>query len=160
MRRMIQIMQFLSFRDLCIGICLVILLASSGFGIVDGTSMHPSLKNNHLFIYSKVTKQTEPKVGDIVLIDSPDSDTYLVKRLIGVPSTRVYLNKGMVIGADDFLLTDVYLTESQLLADTEVVVVPPNQVYYIGDNQENSIDSRHTGTVPMSSIIGIVKVKF
>lgn len=54
----------------------------------------------------------------------------------------------------------MYLTESQLLADTEVVVVPPNQVYYIGDNQENSIDSRHTGTVPMSSIIGIVKVKF
>lgn len=149
----------INFKDISIALVVVFLLTPIGFGLTDGTSMYPHIKNNHPFIFSKLAPTTNLESGDIVVIHNKDDNMNLVKRIVGVGGDQVYLYKGNVIGYNDSLLTDVYLSEPDY-SSVEICKVPSNEVFYIGDNQDNSIDSRHKGTVPKDWIIGKVVIVF
>lgn len=145
----------INYKDIFIMLLVIFLLTPIGFGITDGTSMHPKIKNNHLFVYSKLQHVSKLETGDIVVIHNKDDNMNLVKRVVGITGSQVYLFKGNVIGFDDTLLQDTFLSNEDYTG-VEVITVKPNEVFYIGDNQDNSIDSRHKGTIPEDWVIGKV----
>ncbi len=135
-------------------------------------------------LHTKALKVGEPKVGDIVVFRWPPNPSIdYVKRVIGVPGDHVvYKNKVLYINgkkAPQTLIGDAFDIEPQtpvpVLEKQEdlmgvkhmifvrpnynesgdfSVVVPKGEYFMMGDNRDNSSDSRFWGFVPEHNIIG------
>jgi signal peptidase I len=124
-----------------------------------------------------IFKFADPKRGDIVVFDSEAADTRLVKRVIGLPGDIVEMRdnrltiNGVAAGYSDVEHTGdaVFAIESYggmthriELAPAGVsrfssfgpVKVPENRYWVLGDNRDNSADSRVRGFIPRREIVG------
>ena len=149
---------------------------------VDGASMTPYLANGeHLFVnrtaYAHIDLNdiinvlpgedrastnefypfSQPQRGDVIVLTPPvvSNDPY-VKRVIGLPGETVSFYDGLVF-IDGEPLTESYI-EGAITTCRHgpwcAVTVPMDSVYVLGDNRQNSSDSRVFGPVHESSIIG------
>lgn len=149
-------------------------------------SMEPSLKvGDHFFVAKYAYREVEPRRGDVVVFLLPqDTVTAYVKRLVGLPGDRIQMKAGsLYINGEKMPLAEVdqpvdedgeryretlpedrsYLirdmAEHTPLDDTDIFEVPPGHFFFLGDNRDNSIDSRvtgHVGYVPRDNLIGPV----
>ena len=122
--------------------------------LVLGQSMEPNLHQDQRLIMEKVGYHWHgPRRGDIVVLRDPTGGPIpLIKRVVGLPGERVSLAGGRVY-IDGDALNETYL-HRQTAGDGRSWVVPPLQVFVLGDNRENSKDSRYFGPVPIDTIIG------
>ncbi len=131
--------------------------------VVEGTSMVPQLHDGERLLVNKLIYYKFKSVswghierGDIVVFWYPnDPDKSYVKRVIGLPGETVELRSGKVF------INDKPLEENYLDIDHNKnhPTVSPKQVsdhYYfvMGDNRDNSSDSRNWGLVPEKYIYG------
>jgi signal peptidase I len=99
--------------------------------------------------------------GDIVIFDSPDDETRLIKRVVAVGGDRVELVDGRLringrpqVDADDPSLEHFAAGDAHLNlaygggSDFGPSVVPPGHVLVLGDARGNSRDGRSFGTIP------------
>ena len=99
-----------------------------------------------------------PKRGDIIVFHPPTesgepSDRDFIKRVIGLPNETVEVHDCTVF-INGKPLEESYLT--QPIAGTfEPFTVPPDQYFVMGDNRNNSSDSRSFHAVPKANIIGM-----
>jgi signal peptidase I len=145
---------------------------------VDGPSMQPTLHNGDRLIiwkvprtWARITGNTYiPNRGDIIVfgergLTTPDGNTKeLIKRVIGLPGDRVVVEDGTVTvynkeHSDGFQpdTTLPYGQGASLRTNSEEKidqVVGKDQVYVMGDNRDNSMDSRIFGPVNAPDIIG------
>jgi len=133
---------------------------------------------------TKIVELNQPERGDIVVFRFPKSPTVdYIKRVVGLPGDRVtYTNKKVYVngqlakqvslgsyqgvgqgvnmtGAEHFVedLTGVehsILVKHGLSSVEGVFVVPEGQYFVMGDNRDNSNDSRYWGTVPEENLVG------
>ena len=130
--------------------------------IVKEHSMEPTLEENNYIFLSKqaYTLFGEPERGDIVVFHSDlrtvdDKEKLLVKRIIGLPGDTVMITGGVVyINGEP--LEEPYTKDGYTNTELEEVTVPEGHVFAMGDNRQNSIDSRHgdVGCVPIDKILG------
>lgn len=153
-----------------IAVAVVSVIFSFVFRIVnvDGDSMNNTLSDSDKLLISDVFY--EPSVGDIVIISRADSyvteqDDYpLIKRVIATEGQIVDINfeTGSVY-VDGILLQENYIKEpTYLKADVNFpVTVSDNSVFVMGDNRNDSKDSRFSeiGMVPIDRIIGKALVR-
>jgi signal peptidase I len=129
---------------------------------VEGTSMLPRLHDGERIFVNKLIYYDEyrwaPKIerGDIVVFWFPDdpSKSY-IKRVIGLPGDYVELHEGVVrVNGRD--LDERYLDSRLNLTHRSQapVYVRPNYYFMMGDNRDNSSDSRIWGLVPKKYIYG------
>ena len=150
---------------LSIVIALVIALLLRNYVIsfvrVDGSSMEPTLINNErLFI---VRLGYKPKSGDIVIVNpGPGSDGRkrgpYVKRVIGLPGETVEINNEtgeVTVDSKPFVVQGI---DNHTRSSQDTYVVPENSIFVMGDNRNNSHDSRSTdvGFIPYDRVIGKV----
>jgi len=123
---------------------------------VDGSSMLPTLHDRERVFVSKIGYIIgQPEHGDIVIFKTPeDNHTKYVKRIIGLPGDRVRVENGVVY-VNDEALVEPYIQEPPVNDYTEVTV-PEGSFFVLGDNRNDSKDSRdfRVGFVPKENLIG------
>jgi len=148
--------------DLCILCFLVLFVAECSplrqAGVqpvkVEGIAMKPSLNDGDRIFFNRSFEKLER--GDIVLFHYPfDQSKSYIKRIIGLPDERVEIREGKVLvnGKD---LEEAYVDprNNQSLRSQKEIVVPPDSFYVMGDNRDNSNDSRFWGALPRKFIYG------
>ncbi len=129
---------------------------------VEQQSMERTLEPDQYVLVDKLTPRFDDyKRGDIVIFDPPATwadarGTPYIKRIIGLPGDRVAIRDGLVY-VNDVALQEPYLYEGQPTVATgpdSTWVVPPNELFVMGDHREYSADSRVFGPVPRDRVIG------
>ncbi len=126
---------------------------------VDGPSMNYSFHDGQRLLVNKVVYYFhEPERGDVIIFHPPfnEHDDY-IKRIIGLPGESIEIEQGTVyIHTKDgraLPLNEPYITErssQSFKGDT----IPENEYFVLGDNRNNSYDSRGGWTLPRKNIIG------
>lgn len=130
-------------------------------------------------IRTKVLALNNPQRGDVVVFFPPHmNDTYFIKRVVGLPGDTVeYRNKQIFVNgkrverepaAEQFAQSSHNITGRESLGESEhlmqvdtrrpssdfSVVVRPGHYFMMGDNRDNSSDSRVWGQVSEKDIVG------
>lgn len=126
--------------------------------IVKNYSMSPTLnENNFLLINRFLYKRSTPEAGDIIVFQSDlktedGQDKLLIKRVIGVPGDEIKIEEGKVYINDELLKED-YIPGVYTEGDIDMII-PENKIFVMGDNRNNSLDSRELGLVDFETIVG------
>ena len=135
---------------------------------VEGTSMLPRLHDGERIFVNKLIYYDEyrwaPKIerGDIVVFWYPnDPSKSYIKRVIGLPGETVEVRAGTVY-INGSMLEEKYLdprenVSTAILAPTQVKL---NYYFVMGDNRDNSSDSRNWGLVPKKYIYGKALLRY
>lgn len=125
---------------------------------VDGESMVPTLSNNEILILQKYDDNY--KRFDIVVLNY--NNQKLIKRVIGLPGEYVkYKNNNLYINGvkiEEQFNTGGDTEDFELKDLGNYKKIPVNYYLVLGDNRENSVDSRIIGLINKKSIVGKTKV--
>ena len=135
--------------------------------VVDGESMMPTLQDHERIVLTKFgTNIDSIDRFDIVVFHATVDKDY-IKRVIGLPGDHIeYKDDTLYINGkayeepylDEYkeqMAGGMPLTESFKLEDiTGGMTVPDNQLFLMGDNRQNSLDSREIGTISVDEIVG------
>lgn len=124
--------------------------------MVNGPSMLPTFQHGDFAVTSKhAYKNEKPKVGDVVVVKADALDgKKIIKRVVGVEGDTIEVTDGYLYRNGEKIEED-YIKE-KILGDAEKITVPKNHVFIMGDNRNNSADSRVIGPVPEEKILGKV----
>ncbi|HEX2946680.1 MAG TPA: signal peptidase I [Clostridia bacterium] len=155
---------------------------------VHGMSMAPALLDQDKILVNKLPHSLKMEIdyGDIVIIDSRvdrernfkddiidtlrynliaykllgiDNEIYWVKRVIG-KSGDVFCYKDNILTRNGEVLDEPYIKETMEFFPEGNTVVPEGSVFVMGDNRNNSTDSRIIGCVPLDHVIGKLLIRF
>jgi signal peptidase I len=98
----------------------------------------------------------QPDRGDIIVFKYPNPDLTeppkdYIKRVIGLPGDRIDIVDG-VVRVNGCILKEPYIAEPPL-AETHTIV-PDGCLFCMGDNRNNSSDSRYWGPMPLTNLKG------
>lgn len=122
---------------------------------VDGLSMYPTLKDGEILLLKKFDKSIER--FDIVVVNF--GKTKIVKRVIGLPgevieykNNKLYINNKEI--KEEFLNEDIK-TSNFNLDMLKLEKIPENHYFVVGDNRNDSTDSRILGVISKDDIMGV-----
>ena len=112
---------------------------------VKGQSMEPTLHNNDNLIVDKISYRfRDPRRFDIIVFPfNEETDTYYIKRIIGLPGETVQIIDGKVY-INNAMLGEDYGNEIMLnpgIAD-QPILLGDDEYFVLGDNRNHSSDSR------------------
>lgn len=124
--------------------------------IVPTPSMEPKLEIGDKVIINKLAYKLGPiKRGDIAAFHSPIEEKDLVKRVIAIGGDEITLTSEGEIFINEEKITEDYLPEDQnIFYINQTVVINEGEVFVMGDNRNNSFDSRFFGTIPENDVFG------
>ncbi len=144
-----------SAETLLLALILVLIINTISTRIrVEGFSMEPTYHNNNYIVVSKMTyKFKEVSRGDVIIFEypiAPEED--FIKRVIGLPGDTVEVANGNVILNGNILVED-YIVAAPV-REYPSFTVPDGTLFVMGDNRNNSSDSRTWGPLPIENVIG------
>ncbi|HEY8416833.1 MAG TPA: signal peptidase I [Limnochordales bacterium] len=130
--------------------------------LVQGSSMEPTLTDGQRLLVDKITyRLREPRRGEIIVFHYPaDPRRKFIKRVIGLPGDEV------LIAGQRLILNGRPVQEPYVLGPMHgvfgPVTVPPGHVFVLGDNRNNSDDSRYpdVGPVPLELVVGVARLAY
>lgn len=120
---------------------------------IESVSMENTLHPGNAVLVNRLAYRFNlPERGDIIVFDPPfESPEPYIKRVIGLPGDEISIREGTVY-LNGTAIPEPYLRERPAARGTWLV--PEGAVFVMGDNRNNSSDSRNWGPVPESNIIG------
>lgn len=169
-------------------VALVVIIFVAQPSHVEGSSMEPTLSDNDQILVNKLPHSLKTNVnhGDIVIIDSrvdrerdlkdDITDTlkynlisymlfnekehiYWVKRVIGKSGDILKYQDNKLI-RNNRITDEPYINELMEYFPDGSIIVPEGYVFVMGDNRNNSTDSRYIGFIPLDHVIGKLIFKF
>jgi signal peptidase I len=134
---------------------------------IPSNSMLPTLHIGDRLVVEKISYRfNSPKFGDIVVFQPPpklqsrgySKDQAFIKRIIGTPGDTLKIDNGKVYLNGNILQED-YIKEPPS-KPYPLVEVPPNQYFMMGDNRNDSNDSRYWDFLPRQNMIGKAIFRF
>jgi signal peptidase I len=122
--------------------------------VVEGAAMLPAFHNGDRVLMDKKIGRLER--GDVVMFLYPkDRTKSYLKRVVGLPGETVEIKDGRVY-VDGRILEEPYVDEryNQAKSTFPPQRVPESQYFVLGDNRDNSSDSRYWGTLDEKLITG------
>lgn len=140
--------------------------------VVEGVSMEPTLHEGNKLVVNKISYRIgDIKRFDVVVFHANEKEDF-VKRIIGLPGDKIEYRD------DKLYVNDVYYEEpylekyhkkkvTRLLTGnftleslTNSPFVPDGYVFVLGDNRQDSWDSRHFGFIPIDQVVGKVNFRY
>ena len=132
--------------------------------IVSGASMDPTFKNGQYLIIDEFSYHFRtPERGEIVVFRYPQNPSkFFIKRIIGLPGELIVINNGVVRikkreGDAGFVIKEPYI-QGQTLRNMSRLLAT-NEYFVLGDNREQSSDSRVWGPVEEKLVTGRVLLR-
>lgn len=107
---------------------------------IPSESMIPTINKYDRLLVSRMHNSKSIERGDILVFKSEELKETLIKRVIGLPGDNIKIKKGIVIINDEVLDED-YIQNNEFDYNGEFTV-PSGKYFFLGDNRNNSIDSR------------------
>jgi len=129
---------------------------------ISNEAMAPALlPGDHVIVHSAAYHATEPQRGDVLVYRYPNEHGKLfLHRVIGVPGDRIEV-RNQVVSLNEEVLAEPYVqhTDRSGMAgnvrdNLGPVTVPPDTYFVLGDNREESLDSRFFGPISKEHILG------
>ena len=120
---------------------------------VDGFSMRPTLEDGEFVLVSKMSYLFgETERGDIIVFHFPmNPEEELIKRVIGLPGDHISVSDGTV-SVNGQMLNEPYIAATPTY--TGEWDVAEGQLFVLGDNRNNSNDSKDWGLLPAQNVVG------
>ena len=129
-----------------VGILVIMNFVVLGTSVMSG-SMEPKLKVGNSVIYNRLAyKRNVPERGDIIAFWSEEDGMLMAKRVIGLPGDTVEFHNGNVYINGNMADEREYLSEDIETNSNKVFNVPAETVLVLGDNRDDSYDSRFWDT--------------
>lgn len=127
---------------------------------VYGTAMEPTLLASDRVMADNWTLRTRsPRRGEIVAFRPPHRpETPFIKRIVALPGETIEIRHSQVY-IDGKVLHEPYLQRAWR-DDRPEERVPAGHLFVMGDNRDNSSDSRSWGTVPRDHVSGVVRTVY
>lgn len=132
---------------------------------VKGASMEPNFYDHEYLIIDELSyRLRDPIRGEIVVFRYPrDPSQYFIKRVVALPGETVEVTGGAVmIYNEEYpngkLLEETYI-DDELTQGKKKITLGDDEYFVLGDNRDESLDSRSFGAVTRSEIVGRVWVR-
>jgi signal peptidase I len=127
---------------------------------VESGSMEPTLCEGDRVLVDKRVSAGDLRRDDLVVVTAPDDGRLVVKRLVGLPGDRLAIRDALLF-VDGERVAEPYVDHRRIDAlFYGPKVVPAGQIWVMGDNRAESIDSRDYNGVPYSSVQGRVLTRW
>ncbi len=170
------------FLLLALGISLCARASIAAHYVVPTGSMEPSVHSGDHLIVNKMaygiripcshvylSRYSNPSAGDVVVLDSPENDKVLLKRIVAVEGDTIEIKQGRILRNNR--LAPISNEKGETIenlnnrkhkidlsngggTDMPRVKIPNGKVLVMGDNRGNSFDGRHFGIVDKDAILG------
>lgn len=157
----------LRFRLAALALCALVLWTVQGTGLtlvqVKGPSMVPAYHDGQILFVNRLAYGLQgpiigqylwiwkaPELGDPVVVQRPESEEWVVKRVAGRPGMPIRISEHQLVLGDQI----VPLSEAQEYWLSSCSQVPDDSLFVLGDNRERSQDSRDWGFVPIRDVLG------
>lgn len=135
-----------------------------GLTTVQGSSMEPTLHTGDKLVIDKISKITH-KIdrGDIIVFNSTPENSgkdkvYYIKRVIGIGGDEIKIINGDVFVNGEKI--DESYADKENSPTNLTMTVPQNSYFVLGDNRDNSNDSRYFGTILHNQVSGKILFQF
>ena len=137
-----------------VAIAFLVVNALIGRFRIEQVSMQPNLHEGEYVIVDKVSYAfRQPERGEIVVLKNPNpGQPDLIKRIIGLPGETIDVHGGQV-SVNGESLTEPYIKQP-MASDFPAKQLQADQYFVMGDNRNNSEDSRRFGPRPLEDIVG------
>lgn len=132
---------------------------------VKGASMEPNFYDKEYLIIDEISYRfKQPERGEVIVFRYPeDPKEYFIKRIIGLPGETIKMDKGSIYLQDKSTnewtkIVENYLpaTDQTFSFDSDQVTLGADDYFVLGDNRENSRDSRYFGPLNRRYLTGRV----
>jgi len=176
--------------ELVITVLVLVILIRNGLGEprwIPSASMRPTLMEGDRLIIEKVSGfVSTPKRGDILVFYPPfekldkspwaqftrlvgyfNNDTAYIKRVIGLPGDTIEIKSGYGVYVNGEFINEPYIQKFSFIGCNKIggmycgpMKVPANNYFMMGDNRDNSQDSRYWGFLPKDRVVGKAYFRF
>lgn len=141
-------------------VCALIIVLGFSLHLVRvvGDSMSPTYESGNLLITSTHFEDDDIQYGSVVVVYNPEdiNKHHLIKRVVGLPGDQIQIKNGYLYRNGE-MITEEYPQMHKGGVAEDLIQLSDDEYFVLGDNRNNSTDSRVFGPVERSEITNLIK---